>query len=354
MRGKIHILISRLLQACLVASLLAGCTKVVPDDSFEQKSRIGFNTAMTKAAVGYPTDSKFISTAYSIASTGSWNDAASRPNKPIIDEEEVSYIEAERYWSTSKPHYWDANFKYTFFSYSPSSLKGKVDVSTDGVKISNWDVEADDTKDIEILVADIAKDKTKNESFSGYSGVPTNFRQKLSKLSFNMGISRDAEAGTKVTLLGIKIGYICTRGNYSKGGYTDDVWTVVEDSRKTGTSGTSVFNVFSGSQALSTETYFNPDSKLIIPQSLLQSGTYHPTLIVEYQIQVGEGKVETKTAECYFDINLRQESWEKGMEYTYTIHIGVGQYPIEFAGTVADWSAVDNGKVNIGEVNFGE
>ena len=52
MRGKIHILISRLLQTCVVASLLAGCTKVVPDDSFEQKSRIGFNTAMTKAAVG--------------------------------------------------------------------------------------------------------------------------------------------------------------------------------------------------------------------------------------------------------------------------------------------------------------
>ena len=168
-----------------------------------------------------------------------------------------------------------------------------------------------------------------------------------------MGISRDAEAGTKVTLLGIKIVDICTRGNYSKGGYTDNAWTVVEGSRKTGATGTSVFNVFSGSQELSTESDFNPDSKLIIPQSLLQSGSYHPTLLVEYKIQVGEGAMETKTAECYFDINLRQESWEKGMEYTYTIHIGVGQYPIEFAGTVADWSAVDNGKVNIGEVNFG-
>ena len=347
MRGKIHILIFRLIQTCLVASLLAGCTKVVPDDSFEQKSRIGFNTAMTKAAVGYPTTSKFISTAYTIASTGSWDNASDRAGAttPLINEEEVSYNNTEKYWSTSTPHYWDANFKYTFFSYSPSSLKGKVGVSKDGVAISNWDVEADAT---EILVADIAKDKTKNESFSGYSGVPTNFRQKLSKLSFNMGISRDAEAGTKVTLLGIKIGYICTRGNYSKGGYTDDVWTVVEDSRKTGTSGTSVFNVFSGSQELSTKTYFIPASKLIIPQSLLQSESYHPKLIVEYQIQVGKGKVETKTAECYFDINLRQESWVMGMEYTYIIHIGVGQYPIEFDGTVDAWNVVNNGEVNIG------
>ena len=349
MRGKIHILISRLLQTCLVASLLAGCTKVVPDDSFEQKSRIGFNTAMTKAAVGYPIGSRFISTAYSIASTGSWDDAASRTSATkIIDEEEVSYIEAERYWSTLTAHYWDANRKYTFFSYSPSSLKGtKVSVSTDGVAISNWDVEADAT---EILVADIAKDKTKNESFSGYSGVPTNFRQKLSKLSFNMGISLDAEAGTKVTLLGIKIVGLCTRGNYSKGGYTDNAWTVDEASRKTGATGTSVFNVFSGSQELSNKTYFNPDSKLIIPQSLLQSGSYHPTLIVEYKIQVGEGAVETKTAKCYFDINLRQESWEKGMEYTYTIHIGVGQYPIEFDATVDNWSTINNGEVNIGEI----
>ena len=345
MRRNIHIILSRLLQTCLIASLLAGCTKVVPDDSFEQKSRIGFNTAMTKAAGVYPTTSKFISTAYSIASTGSWNDAASRPNKPIIDEEEVSYIEEERYWSTSKPHYWDANRKYTFFSYSPSSLKGKVGVSKDGVAISNWDVETDAR---EILVADIAKDKTKNESFSGYSGVPTNFRQKLSKLSFKMRISEYAANDTKVTLREIKVSHICTRGNYSKGGYADDVWTVVEGSRKTGTSGTSVFTVFSGSQALSTETYFNPDSKLIIPQSLLQSGSYHPKLIVKYNIQVGNGDVETKTAECYFDINLRQESWVMGMEYTYTIHIGVGQYPIEFDGSVDAWNVVNNGEVNIG------
>lgn len=347
MRGKIHILISRLLQTCLVASLLAGCTKVVPDDSFEQKSRIGFNTAMTKAAVGYPKESKFISTAYTIASTGSWDNASDRASATmLINEEEVSFIEAENYWRTKNEHYWVANFKYTFFSYSPSSLKGtKVRVSTDGVAISNWDVEADAR---EILVADIAKDKTKNESFSGYSGVPTNFRQKLSKLSFNMSISRDAEAGTKVTLLGIKIVGICTRGNYSKGGYTDNAWTVDEASRKTGATGTSVFNVFSGSQELSNKTYFNPASKLIIPQSLLQSGSYHPTLIVEYKIQVGEGAVETKTAECHFDINLRQESWVMGMEYTYTIHIGVGQYPIEFDGSVDAWNVVNNGEVNIG------
>ena len=346
MRNNIHIILSRLFQACLIASLLAGCTKVVPDDSFEQKSRIGFNTAMTKAAVGYPTTSKFISTAYTIASTGSWDNASDRAvATKIIDAEEVSYNGTEKYWSTSTAHYWDANYKYTFFSYSPSSLKGKVSVSTDGVAISNWNVEADAT---EILVADIAKDKTKNESFSGYSGVPTNFRQKLSKLSFKMGIPRDAEAGTKVTLLGIKIVGICTRGNYSKGGYADDIWTVVEGSRKTGTTGTSVFSVFSGSRELSTDTYFNPDSKLIIPQSLLQSGSYHPTLIVEYEIQVEDGEPEPKTAECHFDINLRQESWEKGMEYTYIIHIGVGQYPIEFDGTVDNWNVVNNGEVNIG------
>ena len=345
MRKNIHIILSRLLQACLIAGLLAGCTKVVPDDSFEQKSRIGFNTAMTKAAGVYPTTSKFISTAYSIESTKTWDNASDRAGADVrINEEEVSYKGTENYWSTATAYYWDANRKYTFFSYSPSSLKGKVSVSTDGVAISNWNVEADAT---EILVADIAKDKTKNESFSGYSGVPTNFRQKLSKLSFKMGIPRNDEAGTKVTLLGIKIFGICTMGNYSKGGYADDAWTVVEGSRKTGTSGTSVFTVFSDSRELS-KTDFFPASKLIIPQSLLQSGSYHPKLIVEYQIQVGEGKVETKTAECYFDINLRQESWEKGMEYTYIIHIGVGQYPIEFDGTVDNWNVVNNGEVNIG------
>ena len=346
MRGKIHILISRLLQTCLVASLLAGCTKVVPDNSLAPASRIGFNTAMTKAAVGYPKNSKFISTAYIFDGTGSWNNASDRTGATVLfDEEEVSYM--ENYWSTVTEYHWVANYKYTFFSYSPSSLIDKVDVSKDGVAIPNWDVETDAT---EILVADIAIDKTKNESSSGYSGVPTNFRQKLSKLSFNMGISEDAEAETKVTLRGIKIVDICTQGDYSKGGYADDAWTVVEGSRKTGTSAFSVFPSIQGQvQALSTDDYYVPDSKLIIPQSLLQSGDYHPKLIVEYEIQVGTGDVETKTAECYFDINLRQESWEKGMEYTYTIHIGVGQYPIEFDGSVDAWNVLDNEEVNIGD-----
>ena len=49
-----------------------------------------------------------------------------------------------------------------------------------------------------------------------------------------------------------------------------------------------------------------------------------------------------------FDINLRHESWVMGMEYTYTIHIGVGQYPIEFDGSVDAWNVVNNGEVNIG------
>ena len=83
MHNNIHNIISRLLQTCLVASLLAGCTKVVPDDSFEQKSRIGFNTAMTKAAVGYPTGSRFISTAYSIESTKTWDNASDRANADV-------------------------------------------------------------------------------------------------------------------------------------------------------------------------------------------------------------------------------------------------------------------------------
>lgn len=344
----IYSIVCLCLPVFVAGSLLASCTKVVPDDSFARQSDlIGFNTAMTKAAVGYPTSSKFISTAYSISSTLSWDNATARADATtLIDQEEVSYVSESNSWRTVTPHYWDANYKFTFFSYSPSSLKStKVSVSTDGVAISNWDVEADPT---EILVADIAQDKTKNESYGSvtvYAGVPTNFRQKLSKLSFKMGVSSYAEAGTKVTLLDIQIADVCTRGNYARGGYTNDAWTVVEASRKTGTG---VFSVFSGSQKLSTETNFVPASKLIIPQSLLASGSVHPTLIVKYQIQVGEGAVETKTAECHFDINLRQEAWEKGKEYTYTIHIGVGQYPIEFDGAVNDWSAVSDQEINIG------
>lgn len=332
---KLHNLIYMTVAVCFI---LASCSKTDADSSSLGRSLIGFNTVSTKAASAYPTGNPFITTSYKLASGKTWDANKADAGSPIINQEEVTYNSTYNYWKTATDYYWPTDGStLTFFSYSPSSLKGRVSVSTDGVGIS-WDVTSD-TGDI--LVADIAQDKTKNESLAGYTGVPTNFRQKLSKTVFRLGISSEADAGTAVKLTSISLKDVYSSGSYSRGGYSDDKWTPssLQTEWKLYEN-----EVVLSKGSLSDELPFN-----MIPQSLLASETTHPELVIGYQLSTDNGSSwESKTATCYFDENLRQESWEKGKKYTYTIYIGVGQYPIKFTGGVTEWSNGDTSTITIG------
>ena len=126
------------------------------------------------------------------------------------------------YWKTDHDYYWPTDGgSLTFFSYTPTSVAATI--SRDGVSVNNWDVMT--KKGQVILVADIAKDKIKNESYAGFSGVPTLFRHKLSKVSFRVAKSAYAEEGIDVRIKSIKIVDIYTRGNYTRGGYENDAWS---------------------------------------------------------------------------------------------------------------------------------
>ena len=330
---------------CILAALAlvaSACAKVVPDEP-GTRSIIGFNTVCTKAVTSkYPTTVPFRSTAFSYS--GTWDANKSSATK-YIDEELVKYNSTYSYWitydgDTEKAYSWPGGTtKLTFFSYSPETLKGTMSVTTDGVGISSWDVK---TNAGDILVADIAQDKTKNESLAGYTGVPTLFKHKLSRIVFEFGIADDASDDTKIRLTSIVLKDVCFSGSYSRGGYADDKWTPSAPESSSWS-----WSLFAGdlelSKSLSTDKEFN-----MIPQSLLATGTTHPELVIGYDISTDGSSLESKTATCYFDENLRQESWEKGKKYTYTIYIGVGQYPIDFDASVAIWSELGGVDVSIG------
>ena len=330
---------------CILAALAlvaSACAKVVPDEP-GTRSIIGFNTVCTKAVTSkYPTTVPFRSTAFSYS--GTW-DANKSSATQYIDEELVKYNSTYSYWitydgDTEKAYSWPGGTtKLTFFSYSPETLKGTVSVTTDGVSISSWDVK---TNTGDILVADIAQDKTKNESLAGYTGVPTLFKHKLSRIVFEFGIADDASDDTKIRLTSIVLKDVCFSGSYSRGGYADDKWTPSAPESSSWS-----WSLFAGdlelSKSLSTDKEFN-----MIPQSLLATGTTHPELVIGYELRTDGSSWESKTATCYFDENLRQESWEKGKKYTYTIYIGVGLYPIKFTGGVTEWSNGDTSTITIG------
>lgn len=334
---KLHNLIYMTVAVCFI---LASCSKTDADSSSLGRSLIGFNTVSTKAASAYPTGNPFITTSYKLASGKTWDANKADAGSPIINQDEVTYNSTYNYWKTATDYYWPTDGStLTFFSYSPSSLKGRVSVSTDGVGISSWDVK---TNTGDILVADIAQDKTKNESLAGYTGVPTLFKHKLSRIVFEFGIADDASDDTKIRLTSIVLKDVCFSGSYSRGGYADDKWTPSAPESSSWS-----WSLFAGdlelSKSLSTDKEFN-----MIPQSLLATGTTHPELVIGYELRTDGSSWESKTATCYFDENLRQESWEKGKKYTYTIYIGVGLYPIKFTGGVTEWSNGDTSTITIG------
>lgn len=331
-----------------VALIVSACSKVVPDEE-ATRSIIGFNTVSTstKAVTSkYPTDKPFRSTAF--VYSGSWDTDKASSTK-YIDDALVKYNSEYSYWinykedgTTEDPKSWPGGTsKLTFFSYSPSTLKGTASVSIDGVSISSWDVTGD-TGDI--LVADIAQDKTKNESLAGYTGVPTNFRHKLSKIVFRFSIADEAVEGTQVKVTSISLKDVYSAGSYSRGGYPDDNWTTSSTSLKS-----SGWSLFSGSLDIEKGGFSAEKDFNMIPQRLVASASTHPVLEIGYDLSTDNGSNwESKTASCYFDENLRQEEWEKGKKYTYSFYIGVGQYPIEFDASVLDWTDFDQGTINIG------
>ena len=321
----------------MLTALSAGCAKI--EQSMDEASNhlIGYevveNQPVTKAV--FPTDQTFMSTAYRLTSGMTWDANSVQAEQHFNTlQEEVKY--QGTYWKTDHDYYWPTDGgSLTFFSYTPKSVSATI--TKDGVSVNSWDVVA--KKGQVILVADISKDKTKNESYAGFSGVPTLFRHKLSKVSFRVAKSAYAEEGIDVSIKSIKIVDIYTKGNYTRGGYENDAWSGW-NGQKTTSDPYVVYDSGTTPVVVDNTPVQKGEDMIMIPQMLSQNGSRHPRVIVEYKTST---EPDITTAECFFVENFRSGQWAKGNHYTYTIYIGVGQYPIEFDGSVSDWSSTDMG-----------
>ena len=216
----------------LAFALLLSCTRIEVQD-WEPQSLVAYNVvsstaAQTKATTAFPTTSTFMSSAYRLNSDQSWDsNYASSTRK--FGPEEVKYMGT--YWSTDDKHFWeDGKTTLTFFSYAPASLSSLgLTISKEGVSVNAWDVTDDSMKDKQILVADVAKDKVKNESFAGFTGVPTHFRHKLCKVSIRLAKSTFSEADEKIYVTKLSIGSYYTKADFKKGGTDAESWTNLQN-----------------------------------------------------------------------------------------------------------------------------
>lgn len=327
--------------ALLTSALALSCTKITPTLDGEQRPVIGYNVVTsgegqtpTKAASAFPTSESFISSAYAIASSQNWDDNSSSATKFFNTEaEEVKW--QGTYWSTDNQYYWSAEKKLTFFSYAPSSLKDKgVSITREGVGASGWDA-LGEHKDIALLVADIAKDKTKNENYAGFNGVPTHFQNKLCKLTFRFAASDLVDAGTEVYLTEATMSGFYTKGDYAKGGTGAESWSNLSGQQ-------TEYVLFRNDAGEKLSSTFIVKEMIMIPQS-----TSGISLSISYKTKTGELVTPKEPVILSMPDDFRSGKWGKGEHITYTMKIGAGRIPILFNGSAEIWKHKDGGTIEI-------
>ena len=322
----------------LALALLLSCTRIEVQD-WEPQSLVAYNVvsstaAQTKATTAFPTTSTFMSSAYQLNSGQSW-DSNYALSTLKFGPEEVKYMGT--YWSTDKKHFWEDGKTLTFFSYAPASLSSLgLTISKEGVSVDNWDVTDDSKKDKLILVADVAKDKVKNESFAGFTGVPTHFRHKLSKVSIRLAKSTFSEADEKIYVTKLSICSYYAKADFKKGGTDAESWTNLQNK----VTETVLYEAATGK--LLSDEFWVLDN-VMIPQTL----TADSYLTISYKsVKSGVIKKEDPVT-LYFMKDFRSGIWAIGTHVTYTLKVGAGMFPIQFEASADAWIPSPGGTTGI-------
>ena len=313
----------------LALALLLSCTRIEVQD-WEPQSLVAYNVvsstaAQTKATTAFPTTSTFMSSAYQLNSGQSW-DSNYALSTLKFGPEEVKYMGT--YWSTDDKHFWEDGKTLTFFSYAPASLSSLgLTIPKEGVSVDGWDVTDDSKKDKLILVADVAKDKVKNESFAGFTGVPTHFRHKLSKVSIRLAESTYSEADD-IYVTKLSIGSYYAKADFKKGGTDAESWTNFQNS----VSETVLYEDATG-KPLSSDAFWVLDN-VMIPQTL----TADSYLTISYKSVKSGVTNDEGPVTLYFMRDFRSGIWAIGTHVTYTLKVGVGMFPIQFEASAGAWT----------------
>lgn len=340
---------------------LAACSKneVVPAVSGENVE-ISYKVAPRTKADPQTFDTKnvFASWAYYLPS-GKWDNNwnVRKAAKPYIGEESVgstiSYKDGVWKDQTTS-YYWPKGGKLTFFAYSlnNNTLTNQdsedfffyCENGEDAYGITGT-VDLTNHKNTDFLVADIASDKTYNEtSYYNVNGVPTLFKHKLSRIQFAVK-KKEEYKGATITLNSITFNNVAHAGHYcqfnkenGKNTFTNDYWNEV------GTPSSIVYTttdfVVTSSTDYAPVKETNETHYIYIPQNFEDVKATDPiaTIEVKYTVKFKDGISETyiKTLNVK-DIFPR---WEVGKRYTFNLMFSLNE--IHYAPAVGDWEDVEN------------
>ena len=342
---------------------LAACSKneVVPAVSGENVE-ISYKVApRTKAdPQAFDTKNVFASWAYYLPSGKNWNDNW-EDAKIFIgkeDEEGVTISYGNKVWrDQTTSHYWPKEGSLTFFAYSLN--RNNLDLKYDSGHTYpivchksqnaygiNATIDLKDNKNLDLLVAEIAKDKTQNENIYSLNGVPTLFKHKFSRIQFAVK-KKEEYTGTTITLNSITFNNVAHTGHYSQFNKEEGDVEFTQDYCKAGDIRTSLvytttdFKVTSATDYVpvteTDETYY-----IYMPQDFknVTDAKDIATIEVKYTVTFRNG-----TSETYIKtLNVKDifNSWEMGKKYTFNLSFSLNE--INYAPAVGDWENGNNSK----------
>lgn len=317
------------------AAALAACAKneVTPVLSNEN-TEIAYNVApKTKTTTEFVKTNVFASWAYYLPNNKNW-DANYADAKEYIVNSTISYQTTEEVWkNTDNTYYWPKEGKLTFFAYSlnKGTLTDAIHCTHDNGITGTIDLKTN--KNTDFLVADIAKDKTANETAHGFNGVPTLFKHKLSNIVCK--VKTETDYTNKVFVLNsIKFTGISYDGTY--GQLPTEKFT--EGSRKDEQIYTSATQTLTSTF----EPITTKDVEIYVPQKFNDETA---KIVVDYTITTTVPGGANHAEPCHFELNLKDkftEGWEMGKRYTINLTFKLDE--ILWAPAVEDWTdATDTG-----------
>ena len=388
----------------LTAAILAvttcafiGCTKNEVRSISDNPQAVRFlplngkhSTKVMVNGTTYPDNLPFGTLAYYLPSGKNWNDNKADATL-YIPKSEVVHNNGN--WEVNgKTYYWPKSGSLTFFAYSPFAHEDGTFLAVDkvsngahdnGIHILDYDVHAHQATDF--MVADIAMDKTANESNGGYTGVPIVFRHKLSQIvginfqtvitngnalvehDYAHGHSETAgnlEAGDVVfKLKKVEVQNLYTVGNYvysgtGAGSVANDGWMNQDPRSK------EKYHWFDKApEAFADNTEFNltyktqdvtrNDYLLVLPQpcnSTLSTtpAADDPLIHIEYQVLTYNG-TDFSTENVSEDVYLYNihGAIDMNKKITYNFKINLENRKIYWAPSVADWDDVTYDNIEI-------
>ena len=314
-------MLKRLIIPAVLVLTLGCCTKIVQQSGPTDNTEISYQviSGRTKAPE-YPTTVPFVSSAWYLPQGKKW-DAHKADAQPYISSAVISYDGATKKFKAETPYYWPKKGSLTFIAYSPESAK--IQITKDkGVEVTGWATNGSDKK-IDLMVADIVKDKSANGTSYGMVGVPIVFRHILSKVAVTAFIE-DGVTGKKIFL-----NRIIFRNVYGKADFNGSEWTNRGDVHV-------IDNELNPAIPLESNKKNVIETMLLIPQSLS-----NVEMEIHYTIN---GKPAQKTEA----LNNHGAAWERGKYTEYQIIFGTSDHPIDFGGSVSDWTDYGNTDIVIG------